>query len=366
MKIAIVLGTRPEIIKMSPIIRECERQKLEYFILHTGQHYSHEMDGTFFEELELPEPKYNLGIGSGSHGEQTGRMLMALEKILAEEHPDMVLVEGDTNTALAGALAAVKMDIRAGHIEAGMRSYDRTMPEEVNRVLVDHIADYRFAPSENARAIMLKEGIPADTIFVTGNTLVQAVHDHLEIAERRANVLADLCLVKDGYFLATSHRQENVDTPHRLRGILDGLYLVQGELNLPVIFPAHPRTLKRIAEYGLEAGKGIRLIEPLGFLEFLQLERNARLILTDSGGVQMEACILSVPCVTLRDNTEWTETIEVGANVLSGCEPDRILESVKLMLRKKHDWSNPFGDESSAVRTLIFLVGASRLVNVKS
>ncbi|HEY41102.1 MAG TPA: UDP-N-acetylglucosamine 2-epimerase (non-hydrolyzing) [Dehalococcoidia bacterium] len=363
MKIAIVLGTRPEIIKMSPIIRECEREKLEYFILHTGQHYSHEMDGAFFEELELPEPKYNLDIGSGSHGEQTGKMLMALEKILAEERPDMVLVEGDTNTSLAGTLAAVKMDIRVGHIEAGMRSYDRTMPEEVNRILVDHIADYRFAPSVNARNIMLGEGIPADTIFVTGNTIVQAVHDHLEIAERRAHVLAVLGLVKEGYFLATSHRQENVDAPRRLKGILDGLQLVQQEFSLPVIFPVHPRTRKRIVEFGLEVGSGIRLIEPVGFLEFLQLEQYARLILTDSGGVQMEACILSVPCVTLRDNTEWTETIEVGANVLSGCEPDRILESVKLMLGRERDWSNPFGDETSAVRTLICLLGASRLVH---
>ncbi|MBI2830664.1 MAG: UDP-N-acetylglucosamine 2-epimerase (non-hydrolyzing) [Chloroflexi bacterium] len=357
MKLAIILGTRPEIIKMSPIIRECERQALDYFILHTGQHYSYQMDGTFFEELELRGPKYNLGIGSGTHGEQTGKMLIAIEKILMQERPQVVLVLGDTNTTLAGALAAVKIHIKVAHIEAGMRSYDREMPEEVNRVLVDHLADYLFAPSESARSIMLGEGISEDTIYVTGNTAVQAVYDHLEIAERKRNALARLGLKKKGYFLVTSHRQENVDVVHKLRGILDGLQLIHKEFGLPVIFSVHPRTQKKLEEFGLGVGNGVKLIEPAGFLEFLQLEKDARLILTDSGGVQMEACILSVPCVTLRENTEWTETLEVGANILAGCEPQKILESTRLMLGRKTDWENPFGDETSATRTLAVLQG---------
>jgi len=366
MKISIILGTRPEIIKMSPVIRECENKGLDYFILHTGQHYSYNLDKIFFEELELPEVKYNLDVGSGSHAEETGKMLIGIEKILKEEKPDVVLIEGDTNTVLAGALAASKLHIKVGHVEAGLRSYDRSMPEEINRVLADHVSDYLFAPTEKAKVNLLKEGIEEDKIFVTGNTIVDAVYQNLEIARRKVDILKKLNLNSEGYFLVTAHRQENVDIKERLKGILDGLELVYNKFDLPIIYPIHPRTMKRIEKFGLEVSKGIRLTEPFGFLEFLQLEANATLVLTDSGGVQEESCILRVPCVTLRDNTERPETLDVGSNILTGTNKERILDGVKLMLNKQTlgkfdqqtfkksltknaahaslNWKNPFGD----------------------
>jgi len=343
MKISIVLGTRPEIIKMSPVIRECERRGLDYFILHTGQHYSYEMDRVFFEELELPQPKYNLDVGSGTHAEQTGRIMIGVERVLTKEKPDVVLVQGDTNTVLAGALAATKLHIKVGHVEAGLRSYDRRMPEEINRVLTDHISDYLFAPTEKAKQNLLREDIDESKIFVTGNTIVDAVYQNLEIAKRRVNVLKDLGLKPKEYFLVTAHRQENVDVKERLKGILKGLELIHEEFSMPVVFPVHPRTQKRIKELGLSLD-GVKVINPLGFLEFLQLEANARLVLTDSGGVQEETCILGVPCVTLRDNTERPETLEVGSNILAGTKPETILQSVKTMFSRENNWKNLFGD----------------------
>jgi len=363
MKIAIILGTRPEIIKMSPVIRECEKQNMDYFILHTGQHYSYNLDKVFFQELELPEPKYNLGVGSGSHSEETGKMLIGIEKILLKEKPDVVLVEGDTNTVLAGALAASKLHIKLGHVEAGLRSYDRNMPEEINRVLADHVSDYLFAPTEKARNILLGEGIPENKIFVTGNTIVDAVYQNLEIARGKVDILNlnlnlnlnKRNLEKEEYFLITAHRQENVDIRERLKGILDGLKLVHNEFGLSLIYPIHPRTQKMINEFGLKIPEGMSLIEPLGFLEFLQLEASAKLVLTDSGGVQEETCILKVPCVTLRDNTERPETIDVGSNVLAGTNQDKISNSVKLMLSKERNWMNPFGDGKSGKRIIEFL-----------
>jgi len=234
MKISIIIGTRPEIIKMSPVIRECEKQNIDYFILHTGQHYSYNLDRIFFEELELPLPKYNLDVGSGTHAEETGEMLMGIEKVLKEEKPDVVLVEGDTNTVLAGALAATKLHIKVGHVEAGLRSYDRTMPEEINRVLTDHISDYLFAPTVKARENLLREGIEEDKIFVTGNTIVDAVYQNLEIARRKVDILNKLNLNPEGYFLVTAHRQENVDIKERLKGILEGLELVYNKFDLPI------------------------------------------------------------------------------------------------------------------------------------
>ena len=352
--IAIILGTRPEIIKMSPVIRECEKRGLDYFILHTGQHYSYEMDRVFFEELELPQPKYNLDVGSGTHAEQTGKIMAGVEKILIKERPDVVLVQGDTNTVLAGALAATKLHIKVGHIEAGLRSYDRRMPEEINRVLTDHISDYLFAPTEKAKQNLLREGIDESKIFVTGNTIVDAVYQNLEIAERKVNVLKDLGLKSKEYFLVTAHRQENVDIKERLKGILKGLELIHEEFSMPVVFPMHPRTQRRIKEFGLSLD-GVEVIYPLGFLEFLQLEANARLVLTDSGGVQEETCILVVPCVTLRDNTERPETLEVGSNILVGTKPERILEGVRTMLNRENNWKNPFGDGKAGERIVEIL-----------
>jgi len=354
-RIAIILGTRPEIIKMSPIIRECEQRGMEHFILHTGQHYSYEMDKVFFEELELPQPAYNLDAGSGTHAEQTGKILIGIEKILMKEKPDVVLVLGDTNTVLAGALASVKLQIKVGHVEAGLRSYDRTMPEEINRVLTDHISDYLFSPTETAKENLLREGIQEDKISVTGNTIVDAVYQNLKIAKRKADVLEKLNLKPKEYFLVTAHRQENVDIKERLNGILKGLELIRKEFWLPVIFSVHPRTQSRIKEFGLSMD-GINAINPTGFLEFLQLESNARLILTDSGGVQEEACILGVPCVTLRDNTERPETVEAGSNILAGADPNRILECAELMLKKEKGWKNPFGDGMAGKKIMEILM----------
>jgi len=230
MKIAIILGTRPEIIKMSPIIRICEKCNMDYFILHTGQHYSYNLDRVFFEDLELPSPKYILKDSSGTHAEETGRMLMGIERILKDEKADIALVEGDTNTVLAGALAASKLHIKIGHVEAGLRSNDRRMPEEINRILTDHASDYLFAPTYKAKENLLKEGIDAKMIFVTGNTIVDAVLQNLEIANRKVNALKRLNLIKDGYFPITSHRQENVDDKDRLNKILDGLKLVSSRV----------------------------------------------------------------------------------------------------------------------------------------
>ena len=346
MKVAIVLGTRPEIIKMSPIIRELEEKNMEFFILHTGQHYSYNLDQVFFEQLKLPQPKYNLRVGSGTHAEETGKMMIGIERVLFDEKPDIVLVEGDTNTVLAGALASVKVGVSLGHVEAGLRSFDRSMPEEINRIVADHVSDILFAPTEVAKRNLLREGIPEEKIHVTGNTIVDAVYQNLKLAETINVQFAD-----DDYFLVTVHRQENTDNPMRLRNIIEGLKLVREYFNMPIIYPIHPRTLKRIKEYGIDV-EGLNLIEPLDYLSFLKLESKAKLIFTDSGGVQEEACILRVPCVTLRYNTERPETLEVGANVLAGTEPKQILEKTKIMIDAKRDWENPFGDGKAANRII--------------
>ncbi|HPM54674.1 MAG TPA: UDP-N-acetylglucosamine 2-epimerase (non-hydrolyzing) [Methanoculleus sp.] len=341
--ISIVLGTRPETIKMSPIIRECETRNLDYFILHSGQHYSYDMDRAFFEDLELPEPKYNLDVGSGTQAGQTAKIMTGIEDILVKESPGIILVQGDTNTVMTGALAAAKLHIRVGHVEAGLRSFDRTMPEEINRVVADHVSDYLFAPTETARQYLLNEGIEENKICVTGNTIVDAVFQNREIAKKGADILDTLGLEPQGYFLVTSHRQENVDNPEKLRSIIAGLEAVHREYSLPVIFPMHPRTRKMVEQFGISLD-GISVMNPVGFLEFLQLESNARLVLTDSGGVQEETCILGVPCVTLRENTERPETIEVGGNVLAGTGADRILVSAREMLSRTGSWQNSYGD----------------------
>jgi len=336
---------------MSPVIRECVARGINYFILHTGQHYSYNMDRVFFEQLELPESRHNLDVGSGSHGEQTGRMLEGIEKVLVDEMPEVVLVEGDTNTVLAGALAAQKLGIKVGHVEAGLRSYDRRMPEEVNRVLTDHCSDYLFAPTENSRKILLGEGLPDEKIFVTGNTIVDAVYQNLEFVERkREDVLDEYGLEHGRYFLCTVHRQENVDDREVFSSILRGLEMVSREFEVPVVYPVHPRAKKMMDEFGLNPE--VMLIDPVDYLTFLQLEKVAELVLTDSGGVQEEACILGVPCVTLRDNTERPETVDVGSNVIAGTDPGMILDKAKFMLSSKKDWMNPFGDGKAAVRII--------------
>lgn len=353
MRLSIVLGTRPEIVKMSPVIRACEDVALSFSILHTGQHYSYNMDRVFFEQLGLPDPSYNLDAGSGSHAQQTGRIMQGVEQILRREQPDVVLVEGDTNTVLAGALAATKLGIKVGHVEAGLRSYDKRMPEEINRVLVDHCSDYLFAPTEKSRENLTREGLH-DKTFVVGNTVVDAVCNNLEISRKKKSILKDLDLETGRYFLATAHRQENVDNVTKMRGIVRGLELVAKEFGLDVVYPIHPRASRRLKEFGISPD-GIRMIEPLDYLSFLQLESNARLVLTDSGGVQEEACVLSVPCLTLRENTERPETLVVGSNFLVGTNPQEILEKARVMLTKQAKWENPFGDGRTGRRIVEIL-----------
>ncbi len=342
----IVLGTRPEIIKMSPVIRACRDSGVDFSILHTGQHYSYTMDRTFFEQLELPDADINLDVGSGPHGEQTARILAGVEDVLVRERPDHVLVQGDTNTVMAGALAAAKLHITVGHVEAGLRSFDRNMPEEINRVVADHVSDLLFAPTGNSRELLLKEGIDPGKIFVTGNTIVDSVYQNLEISRRKKDPLKDLGLKGGGFALLTAHRAENVDVRERFQGIIEGARRFSGSSGLEVIYPIHPRARKFVDRFGIDMD-GVRVIEPVGFLEFLQLESAARVVLTDSGGVQEETCILRTPCVTLRDNTERPETIEAGSNVLAGTDPDRIERESLRMMESGRDWDNPFGDGNS-------------------
>jgi UDP-N-acetylglucosamine 2-epimerase (non-hydrolysing) len=341
MKISIILGTRPEIIKFSPIIRECQRLALDYFILHTGQHYSYNMDQIFFDQLNLPQPKFNLDIGSGSHAEQTGKMMIAIEKVLQKEKPDTVLVEGDTNTVLAGALAATKLGIKVGHVEAGLRSYDRRMPEEINRILVDHCSDHLFVPTEKSKQTLIGEGIPEEKIFVTGNTIVDAVLQNLDIAKSRTDNSGFETI--NEYFLATVHRQENVDDHIRLQNILRSLELAQEAFNIEVVFPIHPRTKEQLGNIDSKMDS-VHFVEPFDYLAFLKLESNAKLIFTDSGGVQEEACVLGVPCITLRDNTERPETLEIGANLLAGSDPNKIIDMAKWLFENANSWECPYGD----------------------
>ena len=351
MKIAIIVGTRPEIIKMSPIIRQCEQENIEYFILHTGQHYSYNMDRVFFEQLQLPHPQYNLDVGSGTHGTQTAKILTGIEQCLMKEHPDIVLVEGDTNTVLAGALAASKLHITVGHVEAGLRSYDRTMPEELNRILTDHCSDLLFAPTETAQQILLQEQIPKERVFVTGNTIVDAVYYNKELALSKHHIFEEHHLEPRQYFLLTAHRQENVDNKERFQGILQAMQHLHDQYSLPIVYPIHPRAKKMIEHFSLDA-QGITFIDPIDYLSFLHLQHQAKVIITDSGGVQEEACILHVPCVTIRDNTERPETVDVGANILAGTKADAIVRSIETMSKKETTWENPFGDGKASGKIL--------------
>jgi UDP-N-acetylglucosamine 2-epimerase (non-hydrolysing) len=343
MNVCIIIGTRPEIIKMAPLIRACEKKNLDYFILHTGQHYSYEMDKKFFEDLELKKPKYNLNVGGQEYRKQVGLMITKITDILTIEKPDVVFVQGDTNSVLAGALAANKLQIKIGHHEAGLRSHDLTMLEETNRIITDHISDYLFAPTTSAINNIKEEGINKN-VFLTGNTIVDAVNENLILAEKKVNIHKKLNIEKNNYIVVTAHRAENVDNEKRLRGIIDGLMLVSQFTKLPIIFPIHPRTLKNLTKFNIEQPKEIQFIEPLGYLEFLQLEAHAKLFITDSGGLQEEACILKIPCVTIRDNTERPETIDAGINILAGTSPNKILNSAKEMLNYNGKWINPFGD----------------------
>lgn len=361
MKVGIVVGTRPEIIKMAPVIRQCQERDIPYFIIHSNQHYSEEMDSIFFKELHLPQPHYNLGVGSGLHSNQTGNILIKMEPILVEEKPDVVLVQGDTNTVLAGALAASKLGIKVGHIEAGLRSYDRTMPEETNRIMTDHISDFLFAVGPNQHKILSKEGIEAEKIFTVGNTVSDSLFQHLEISAQKSKILEELGVSEKSYFLVTAHRASNVDIPSNLKELLALFDQLHAKYNQTIVWPIHPRTQAKLKEFNIEVPEYLKLLPPIGYLDFIQLQKHAQLILTDSGGIQEEACLLGVPCITLRENTERPESIEVGANVLVGRDGDKAVEAAEKWLSADNfSWENPFGDGRVAELILDIITGTER------
>ena len=322
MKVVSVVGARPQFIKAGALSREL-RLRHEEILVHTGQHYDQGMSDVFFEELGLPAPDYHLGIGSATHGAQTGAMLAALEAVLHKECPEAVIVYGDTNSTLAGALAAAKLHVPIGHVEAGLRSFNRRMPEEINRVVTDHVSTWLFAPSDAARAQLAQEGIRAG-VHVVGDIMVDALRLHGARAEARAEALARHGLHAGGYYLATVHRAENTDEAGPLRRI----FVALDALDKPVAMPLHPRTRKRVAELGIGIGGNVRVLAPQGYLDMLALQRGAACVLTDSGGVQKEAYYLRVPCVTLREETEWVETVASGWNTVAGTDPERILTAV--------------------------------------
>jgi UDP-N-acetylglucosamine 2-epimerase len=341
MKIASVVGARPNFVKLAPLSREI-RKRFEETIIHTGQHYDYEMDRIFFQELGIPDPDYHLGVGSSTHGAQTAEMLKKIEEIFISDRPDLALVFGDTNTTLAGALAATKLHIPLAHVEAGLRSFNKWMPEEVNRVLVDHCSDLLFSPTKTAFENLKNEGI-IDGIYLTGDVMADILLDCLDIAEKRSDVLADLNLNPGTYRLATVHRAENTDDPENLKQIIEALTCLND-----VVFPCHPRTEGRLKEQGLwdRLNDRVRVIKPVGYLEMLVLESKASQILTDSGGVQKEAYMLKVPCITLREQTEWVETIQDGWNVLTGADKGKILHETR-RFRPYTDQRDVFGEEAS-------------------
>jgi len=340
MKWMVVASTRPEVIKVSPVLEALERRGIEHLFVTTGQHYDDALFGQFIRDLGLRDPDFNIQVGSGTQGGQTGDGLKGLESLMLEESPGVVAAEGDTNSVLSAALAAVKLKIPFAHIEAGLRSFDRTMPEEINRILADHCSQVLFAPTELAALNLLDEGIPPGRIHIVGNTIVDAVQQNI----RRVRKKGPEDLPKE-YLVLTLHRAENVDDPGRLGGILRGL----SEAAMDIIFPVHPRT-KRMLERDVEVPGNIKLMDPLGYLEFLTMLEGARAVLTDSGGVQEEAICLDVPCITLRTTTERPETVEAGGNILAGVNPERIKETLARVLRdgdlyqRMKSAKNPYGD----------------------
>lgn len=348
MKIAFVLGTRPEIIKMSPVIRQCVDRKIDHFLIHSNQHYSENMDAIFFQELNLEAPRYNLNVGSGQHGEMIAKIITGVEKILQDELPNWLLVQGDTNTVMAGALAASKLGVKIGHIEAGLRSYDRTMPEEINRVVTDHISDMLFPPTGKQANILIGEGIGTDKMVVTGNTIVDAVLQNQLLLSEHPKLAH---YQNEKYFLFTTHRPANVDSQENLSEIIKAISEISDRYSTPVYFPIHPRTKKQIGTFGLSLNPTtFNVMDPVGYLEMLALEKNSQLIFTDSGGIQEEACILGIPSLTLRDNTERPETIEVGASILVGHDTQKIVFGATQMLASKSTWKNPFGDGTAGAK----------------
>ena len=355
MKVSTIVGARPQFIKMAPVSEKLRRY-CDEIVIHTGQHYDYEMNDIFFKELQIPEPDYNLGVGSGTHGYQTGEMLKRIEKILMVEKPDVVLVYGDTNSTLAGALAAVKIPISVAHVEAGLRSFDRKMPEEINRILTDHLSNILFAPTETAVKNLENEGIKND-VYLVGDVMVDALLKNIVIAEKKSKILEELELNKKEYILVTVHRPENTDNKDKLKNIVEAL-IESGEL---VVFPAHLRTIKALKKYGfyrlLGESKNIKLIKPIGYLDMLMLEKYAKKILTDSGGIQKEAYILKVPCITMRNTTEWIETVKDGWNILVGSDKERILNALRHLNPSQNIYGFRFGDGKASEKIVSILRG---------
>ncbi len=384
MKFVDIVGARPQFIKLAPILRAVGRHNQDHpdklvheVLVHTGQHYDYEMSQVFFDDFGLKSPDYHLGVGSGTHAYQTAEVLKRIEEVLVKEKPDLVMVYGDTNSTLSGALAAAKLHIPVAHVEAGLRSFNRQMPEEINRVLTDHVSSFLFCPTETAVVNLRREGFshihfdgklsahpPAEQlsdydynntslVINTGDVMYDSVLQYSELACRRSSIIQDLGLPSRGYALATVHRAENTDDPRRLRDIFRGLLKVAAS-GLSVIVPLHPRTKKALSSLSPaleDFGSSLHIIDPVSYLDMILLEKNARVILTDSGGVQKEAFFFKVPCVTLRAETEWVETVETGWNVLVGCDPEKIARAA-LRSKAGDEGIWPYGDGRVAERII--------------
>lgn len=354
MKIAFILGTRPEILKLAPVIVEVRNRGVDYIIIHTNQHYDYSMDRVFFEELELPQATYNLSIGSDLHGAQTGKMMIGIEQIVLSEMPTYIVVQGDTNTVLAGALVGSKLGIKVAHVESGLRSYDRIMPEEINRIIVDHISDYLFCPTQKQYDIALAECIPQKSLYITGNTIVDSLNMYLELSIKKSDILNKLKLKTKKYILLTCHRPSNTNVKNRFEMILQAVNTICSREKMICIFPKHPRIT--ISPLSMENYNCIRFIDPVGYLDMIQLQLNAQYIFTDSGGIQEEACVLKKKCLILRTNTERPEVIETGgAILLTDISSLEIENKFKLLKNKVVKWRNPFGDGKTSQKILDIL-----------
>jgi UDP-GlcNAc3NAcA epimerase len=356
-KVLTVLGARPQFVKAAAVSRALAQAGVDEVLVHTGQHHDANMSDVFFSELGIPAPAHHLGVAGGSHGAMTGRMLERVEEVLLAERPDWVLVYGDTNSTLAGALAAVKLHLPVAHVEAGLRSFNRRMPEEVNRVLTDHAADLLFAPTEAAVANLRAEGIDGERVRQVGDVMYDAALHYGAEAERGSDVLSRLGLAPGGYALSTVHRAENTDDPARLRAVFAGLARLAREL--PVVLPLHPRTRGALERAGAPVDTaGLRIVDPVGYLDMVMLEKHAALVATDSGGVQKEAFFYRVPCVTLRDETEWVELVELGWNRLaSPADAAAVARALLAALGTRGAEGAPYGDGTTARQVAAALAG---------
>jgi len=345
-----IVGARPQFVKAAVTSAALARAGWKERIVHTGQHYDARLSQVFFDELGIPEPAHRLQVGSASHGRQTGAMLAAIEGVLEQEQPRVVLVFGDTNSTLAGALAAAKMHIPVAHVEAGLRSFNRRMPEEINRVLTGHVASLHFCPTQAAVAHLTREGITRG-VHLVGDVMLDCVRRFREIADRRSEILEQLGLASGRFILMTCHRAENTDDPQRLAAIMGAARKLAVEL--PVVLPLHPRTKARIEQLGAEAASRLTVIDPIAYLDMLKLESHAAAVLTDSGGVQKEAFFLGTPCITLREETEWPETVESGLNRLAGADEAAILAAAIAALENETagaDAASAYGDGRAATK----------------